>query len=207
MSVTAIDATPTEMVGEPGSFGAFHQIFQPPQMFAIGLFRRAEVHRDAVLHHFVLIKNLIQDAQRSSAINHEIFGDDFKPIHHGLTGEDVMVMRGAQTNPNSVIRVAVKPVRWHCQLRWILRRRGVEGQSLASGPQHQVARSCCESPIRRRLVWLRAVGRAAALALARVLAFAAVVARFTSTFALAGVLTLASVFFLHLVLRLVLRCE
>src|ERR1700675_1761449 len=55
------------------------------------------------------------------------------------------------------------------------------------------------SPIRRGLLGhLRAVGCAAALALARGLAFAAVVARFTSALALAGVLTLASVLFLHL---------
>ncbi|MFZ3334142.1 MAG: hypothetical protein WA197_26160, partial [Candidatus Acidiferrales bacterium] len=51
---------------------------------------------------------------------------------------------------------------------------------------------------------LRAVGRAAALALARVLAFAAVVARFTAAFALARILALASVLFLHFVLGLVL---
>src|ERR1700685_358170 len=58
------------------------------------------------------------------------------------------------------------------------------------------------SPMRRVLGGhLRAVGGAAALALARVLAFAAIVARFTSALALAGVLTLASVLFLHLFVR------
>src|SRR5580698_798615 len=56
------------------------------------------------------------------------------------------------------------------------------------------------SPMRRVLVGhLRAVGCAAALA--RVLAFAAIVARFTSALALAGVLTLASMLFLHLLVR------
>ena len=45
---------------------------------------------------------------------------------------------------------------------------------------------------------LGAVGCAAALAFARVLAFAAVVARFTSTLALARILTLTSVLFFHL---------
>ena len=58
------------------------------------------------------------------------------------------------------------------------------------------------SPMRRVLFGhLRAVGCAAALALARVLAFAAIVARFTSALALAGVLTLTSVLFLHLGVR------
>src|ERR1700684_937830 len=45
---------------------------------------------------------------------------------------------------------------------------------------------------------LGAVGCAAALAFARVLGFTAVVARFTSTLALARILTLASVLFFHL---------
>lgn len=52
---------------------------------------------------------------------------------------------------------------------------------------------------------LRAIGRAAALAFARVFGFATVVACLTSAFAFAGVLSLASVFFLHLILGLVLR--
>src|ERR1700722_18165785 len=78
-------------------------------------------------------------------------------------------------------------------------RRSVEGRSINAGPQHQTVAACCDSPMRRVLLGhLRAVGCAAALALARVLAFAAVVARFTSALALAGVLTLASVLFLHL---------
>ena len=77
-------------------------------MFAIRFFRRAEVHRDAMLHHFVLLQNLIQDAQRTPAINHEIFGDDFEPIHHGLAREDVVVVRSAQTDPNAVIREVVE---------------------------------------------------------------------------------------------------
>jgi hypothetical protein len=57
---------------------------------------------------------------------------------------------------------------------------------------------------------LGAVGRAAALALARVLSLATVVAALTPTIALAGVLTLASVLFFHLGVALlvgVLRVE
>ena len=51
---------------------------------------------------------------------------------------------------------------------------------------------------------LGTVSGAPALAFARVFAFATVVACLTSAFAFAGVLSLASVFFLHLVLGLVL---
>ena len=64
-------------------------------MLAIGAFRRAEIHRDAVLHHFVLFQNLIEDAQRASAVDHEIFGYDFEPIHDGLARKNMMVMRGS----------------------------------------------------------------------------------------------------------------
>lgn len=52
---------------------------------------------------------------------------------------------------------------------------------------------------------LRAISRAAAFAFARIFGFATVVACLTSAFAFAGVLSLASVFFLHLILGLVLR--
>ena len=52
--------------------------------------------------------------------------------------------------------------------------------------------------------WFRSVGRAAALAFARVLAFTAVVTGLATAFALARVLAFTSVLFLHL-LVLVLR--
>ncbi len=61
--VAAVDAAPAEMIGEPGSLGALDQLLQAAQMLAIGLFRRAEIHRDAVLHHFVLLQDLIEDLQ------------------------------------------------------------------------------------------------------------------------------------------------
>ena len=66
VSVAAVHAAPAEMVREPGSFGALDQIFQAAEMLAIGLFRGAEVHRDAVLHDFVLLENLIEDLQRAA---------------------------------------------------------------------------------------------------------------------------------------------
>ena len=90
-------------------------------MFAIGALGGAEVHGDAVLHHFVLFQNLIEDAQRAPAINHEIFGYDFEPIHYGLARKNVLIMRGAQTDPDSVIRVAVKAIGRHSRLRWLTR--------------------------------------------------------------------------------------
>jgi uncharacterized protein YbjT (DUF2867 family) len=66
-----------------------------------------------VLHYFVLFQNLIEDAQRASAVNHEIFRYDFEPIHDGLARQDVMVMGGTQADPDSVVRVAVKAIGRH----------------------------------------------------------------------------------------------
>ena len=82
-------------------------------MLAIRSLGRAEIHRNAVLHHSVLLQNLIQDAQRPPAIDHEIFGDDLEPIHHGLARKNVVVVRRAQADPDSVIRETVKSIGWH----------------------------------------------------------------------------------------------
>src|ERR1700684_864073 len=88
-------------------------------MLAIRAFGRAEVHRDAVLYHFVLFQYLIEDAQRAPAINHEIFGYDFEPIHNRLARQNVVVVRRTQTDPDSVVRVSVKPISRHFRLRWL----------------------------------------------------------------------------------------
>src|SRR5579863_1078456 len=90
-------------------------------MLAIRFFRRTEVHRNTVLDHFVLFENLIEDAQRASAVNHEVFGYDFEPVHDGLAREDMVIVRGAQTDPDSVIRVAVEAIGRHSPLRWMKR--------------------------------------------------------------------------------------
>src|SRR5580704_284648 len=116
-------------------------------MLAIGALGRAEVHGDAVLHDFILFQNLIEDAQRSSAVNHEIFRDDFEPIHDGLARKNMVVMGGTQADPDSVVRVAVKAIGRHLRLRWMTRkermmRKSVEGRSLCGGPQHQTVGTC-----------------------------------------------------------------
>src|ERR1700691_668097 len=95
-------------------------------MLAIGTFGRTEVHRDAVLHYFTLFQNLIQNAQRASAINHEILRYDFEPIHDGLARQNVMVVRRTQTDSDPVIRVSVKPIGRHSPLRWMKRKDDAE---------------------------------------------------------------------------------
>ena len=93
VSVAAVDAAPAKMVGEPGRLGALDQILQAAQVLAVGTFGGAKIHRDAVLDHAVLLENVIQDVQRAAAVDHEIFGNDFKPVHDRLASENVVVMR------------------------------------------------------------------------------------------------------------------
>jgi hypothetical protein len=66
-----------------------------------------------VLYDFVLVQDLIEDSQRASAIDHEILGYDFEPIHHGLARKNVVVVRGAQSDPDAVLGKIVKSVGWH----------------------------------------------------------------------------------------------
>src|ERR1700755_2776881 len=108
MRVSSIDAAPAEMVGEPRSICALHQLLQAAEVLAVGLLARAEIHRDAVLHDFVLIEYLIQNVQRPAAVNHEILGDDFKPVDDRFTREDMLIVRSAQANSNPVIRKPIK---------------------------------------------------------------------------------------------------
>jgi hypothetical protein len=69
-----------------------------------------------------LFQNLIEDAQRASAVNHEIFRYDFEPIHDGFARKNMVVMRGTQADPDSVVRVAVKAIGRHLRLRWTMRK-------------------------------------------------------------------------------------
>src|ERR1700722_2523945 len=111
--VASVYAAPAEVVGKPRSVRALHQLFQPAEVFAIGLFRRAEIHRNPVLHNFVLFKNLIENLQRPSTVNHEILGDDLKPVDNGLARENMLVMWSAEPDSNSVICKPIKAISRH----------------------------------------------------------------------------------------------
>jgi len=113
VGVTAVNAAPAEMIGEPGSFGALDQAFQAFEMLAIGAVRGAEVHGNAVLHDAILIENLIEDMHRPAAIDHEIFRNDFEPIDYRLAGEDVLVVRGTQTDPDAIFCESVETIGGH----------------------------------------------------------------------------------------------
>ncbi len=66
-----------------------------------------------MLDDFVLLQNLIEDAQRAAAIDHEIFGDDFEPVDDGLAGENVLVVGNPEADANSVVGVSVEAICRH----------------------------------------------------------------------------------------------
>src|SRR5271169_1392218 len=150
-----------------------------------------------MLHNFVLFKNLIEDVQRPSTVDHEIFGEDLKPVDNGFARKNMLVMWSAEPNSNPVICKPIKAISRHLfPLLW----RRKEGQENSPNPPHRTA-----PDLKLLLRRLGAIGGATALALAGVLAFAAIVASFATTLALARVLALTSVLFLDfLVVLLVL---
>src|SRR5580704_9686617 len=111
--VAAIDATPAEMIGNPWRLGAFHQFLQSLQMFAIWFLRRAEIHRNAMLHHSILLENLVEDAHRTPAIDHEILRNNFEPVHDRFLGKNVVVVRSAQPDSHAVVSESVEPICRH----------------------------------------------------------------------------------------------
>src|ERR1700752_759223 len=121
------------MIRQPGSLGPLHEGLQAPQMLAVWFFRRPEIHGYAVLHHAVLIENLIEDVERASAINHVILRDDFEPINHWLFRKDVLIVRSPQTDTYSVLRESIEPISRH-RTTLLLEVNAEEGLGRAGSP-------------------------------------------------------------------------
>src|SRR5436305_559964 len=92
---------------------AIHVIPQPPQMLAIGLFRGPKIHGYAVLYDFVLLQDFVEDVQRTPAIDHEILGNNLEPIADRLARQNMVVVRRAQANPDSIFSESVKAICGH----------------------------------------------------------------------------------------------
>ncbi len=161
-------AAPAQMVGEPRRSRAARQRLQPLQMLAIERLSGAEVHGNSMLHDLVLLQDLVENRQRASAVDHIVFGDDLEPVHHRLPFENVRVVRNAQPNSDAVFGEAIEAVCRHVHdLDLHFTRPGNWGGPDEAGPL--VSSEALNGS------QLGAVGGAAALALAGVLALAAVV--------------------------------
>src|SRR6266478_13283 len=113
MRVPPIHAAPAQVVGKPRRLRALHQFLQPPQVLAIGLLRRTEVHGHAVLHHFVLFQDLIEDAHGPPAIDQEILGINLETVAHRLARQNMIGVRRAQPYPNPVLGKPIKSICRH----------------------------------------------------------------------------------------------
>ncbi len=113
VGVAAIHRAPAKMVAEPRSFGAARELLEPLQVLTAERIGRAEIHRHAVLHDFVLFENLVEHFERTAAIDHIVFRDDLEPVDDRVTAEDVLVVGNAQTDADAVIGKAVEAVCGH----------------------------------------------------------------------------------------------
>ena len=84
-------------------------------MLAVEFVRRAKIDRHPMLDDPVLLQDRIEHFQRTAAIDHEVLGDDFKPIDDRFLLEDMPIVRHAETDSDSVVRVAVERV---CRHLW-----------------------------------------------------------------------------------------
>ena len=72
------------------------------------------------------------------ADDHEIFRDDFKPVHHGFLLEDVLVVRDTQSNSHTIIGISIEAVCRHNNLSNWKQENG--------GPELAPALPCRENP-------------------------------------------------------------
>ena len=56
---------------------------------------------------------MVEHFERTTAINHEIFGDDFEPVDDRLVLEDVLIVRNAEADANPIIGKPIETIRWH----------------------------------------------------------------------------------------------
>src|SRR5882757_3980950 len=135
-------------------------------MLAVWLLSRSEIHGNAVLYDFVLLKDLIQDVQRPSAIDHEILRDDLKPVDNRFARENMVVVGSTQADSYTVICKPIKAISRHSCFVPFPKDRGPGG---FSQPSYRIV-----AFVGLLGGWLGAIGLAAALALAGVLAFTSV---------------------------------
>ena len=113
VGIGTIDATPTKMVAKPGGASATDKGFETAQVFRIWSGHRTEVHGDAMLHDAILLEDLIENGQRTTGIDHEVLRDDFEPIYHRLAGKNVLIVRNAQANSDTVILKRIEAIAGH----------------------------------------------------------------------------------------------
>ena len=111
--VAAVHAAPAEVIADPRRLRALGQALEFAEVVAVRARGVAEVHRDPVLDHAVLLEDLVEDVERAARIEHVVFGNDLEPIDERLFLQDVRVMGDAQAEADAVFGVGVEAVGRH----------------------------------------------------------------------------------------------
>ena len=101
------------MIGKERRFGPLDKILQSFEMLAIQSIGGAEIHRHAMLNHFVLFENFVEHFQGSTAVAHVIFADDLEPVARRLVVQDVTVMRHAQADADAKVGECIEAICGH----------------------------------------------------------------------------------------------
>ena len=111
--IASIDATPAKMIGEPRGLCSFYQTLKTFLMLPVEFISRAEIHRYPVLDDMILFEDRIENFQGPAPVDHEILGNDLKPIDDRLFREDVPVMWHPQADPDAVFCESVEGICRH----------------------------------------------------------------------------------------------
>src|SRR5580704_5283701 len=108
MGVSAVDASPAQMIREPWGLRSAGQLLQSLQVFTVERLCGAEVHRDAVLDDPVLVQDLVECLESAASVDHVVFGDDLEPVDDGLLRENMFIVRNAKTDPHPVVGKSIE---------------------------------------------------------------------------------------------------
>jgi hypothetical protein len=87
--------------------------FELLQVFAIQPVGGPEIHRHPMLDDTVLLENLVEHFERPATVDHEIFGNDLKPVHDRFLFQDVSVMRHTQADADTVLGKTIERICRH----------------------------------------------------------------------------------------------
>src|SRR5580698_6043904 len=107
-----------------------------------------------MLHHAVLIQNLIEHTQRSAPVDHVVLRDNLKPVDNRLLRKDVLVVRDAKPDANAVFGKSIKTICRHsgiqfvfCRLDYISHSKVTASTQVVSGAEDSAGPSFKKSSI------------------------------------------------------------
>src|SRR5216684_5250438 len=106
VEIMAAHARPAQVIGDPRGLKAARELRKPMQMLAIQRISRSDRHRDAVQYDRIVGPHLLEDAQRTAALDHEFLSDYLEPADRGPFGDHVRIMRASQADAHAEVRQA-----------------------------------------------------------------------------------------------------